>query len=72
MYPQAIEEKSYWIIHVDAYRRGNFTSKAAYCTKAGVIYHRFLYWCRKIIKELVNNGDLPREALFMPIKVLRG
>lgn len=70
MHPQTIEEKSYWIKHVDAYRRGNFASKAAYCSKFGVCYHRFLYWCQKIIKELANKGGLQRDALFMPIKVV--
>ncbi len=70
MHPQAMEEKSYWIKHVDAYKRGNFASKAAYCAKFGVCYHRFLYWCQKIVKELVKKGDLSREALFMPIKVV--
>ncbi len=69
MQPQTIEKKSYWVKHTEAFRRGNFVSKAAYCTKTGINYHKFLYWYHKLIKELVNKDNLPREALFMPIKI---
>jgi len=69
MRTEAIEKKSYWIKHVDAYRRGNFASKTAYCNKSGVSYHNFLYWYQKIIHELVNKDELSPRKLFVPIQV---
>ena len=69
MNPQAIEKKSYWVKHVEAFQRSKFASKAAYCAKTGINYHKFLYWYCKLIKELANKDNLLREALFMPIKI---
>lgn len=72
MKTNAIEDKNYWVNHVEQYSSGaaiNKMSKMAYCRQAKINYHRFLYWYRKIIKVQVNKGKLPREALFMPIKM---
>ena len=69
MKTKAIEDKSYWISHVENYRSGDIKNKKAYCRQSKINYHRFFYWYQKIIKELVNKGKLPQEALFMPIKI---
>lgn len=69
MKTNVIEDKSYWANHVECYCSGAATSKMAYCRQAKINYHRFLYWYQKIIKEQVNKGKLPREALFMPVKM---
>lgn len=63
MRTQTIEEKAYWIKRVDDYKNGKFSSKAAYCVKTKVNYHRFLYWYNKIIEEQSNKDG------FMPIEV---
>ena len=68
MTTKTLEDKAYWIKHIEAYRRGNFRSKTAYCVQTDVDYHRFIYWHQKIIREAANNDGLPRKSLFMPVQ----
>ena len=47
-------DQNQWQRHVAAFKDSGISARA-YCTQHSLVYHRFLYWYRKLCKDEASN-----------------
>jgi len=61
MRPKAIEDKSYWLKHVENYKASGL-NKNRYCVQHSVSYHKFLYWFDKLTSQSSSSRTVRKAA----------
>ena len=70
MRSHAIENKSYWLKHIESYNASGL-NKNRYCNQHDIAYHRFLYWFEKLDKKTSRPSANNKTNQFIPIKEAR-
>jgi len=54
MRPKVIEDKSYWLKHIERYKASGL-NKSKYCARHNITYHNFLYWLSKLTNQPLQS-----------------
>ena len=68
MKSKVLENKSYWQKHIESYKASGL-NKSAYCLRAVVCYHRFLYWFDKLSKRPLQTKAADKAEQFIPVQL---